>query len=111
MRGSAIDGIYGNIQANKELKIEAAYVYGISPNATIRSFQVGRSIGLFPKGLNVNGKPADYTNNLNSGGLGFIGIHYKPFKALKLQLWDQYVDQKYIQHGITAGRLYPIIGQ
>ncbi len=93
MRGSVVDGIYGNVQATEQLKIEAAYIYGISPNATIRWFHVGESIGLFPKGVNVNGKPADYTNNLHSNGLGFAGVNYKPLKRLQLQVWDQYVDQ------------------
>lgn len=93
MRGSAVDGIYGNVQATGKLKIEAAYLYGISPNATTRWFHVGESIGFFPKGVNADGKPANYTNNLHSDGLGFIGIHYKPVKKFQLQVWDQYVDQ------------------
>ncbi|MBS1772211.1 MAG: hypothetical protein JST82_05080 [Bacteroidetes bacterium] len=93
MRGSAVDGLYGSIYCSKKLQIEAAYIYGISANATTRWFHIGESIGVFPKGVNQDGSTSAYNSNTNSDGLGFIGIKYSLLKNLKLQLWNQYVDQ------------------
>lgn len=93
MRSSVVDGMYSHLVVNDNLLIEAAYIYGISASATTNWGHVSESIGVFPNGVNVNGSPGDYANNLHGGGLAFLGVHGSVRKNMKFEVWNQYVHQ------------------
>lgn len=90
MRPTAAEGIWTEINAFKNLKLEGGYLYGISPRSTVRWFSAMGSVGVYPQGVNVSGTKSDYFGNLGGGGIGMAGISYRPAPGLKLQLWDLY---------------------
>jgi hypothetical protein len=48
-------------------------------------------MGIYPVGVDINGKPSQYKNNVESGGVGIIGAVYQK-KQWNIQLWDTYID-------------------
>ncbi|MBO9205263.1 MULTISPECIES: hypothetical protein [Niastella] len=55
-------------------------------------FSVAGSMGRYPQGTNIDGTKGNYLNNLQSKGVGLLGIHWQPGVNLHLQLWEQYAD-------------------
>ena len=42
----------------KNTKIQLEYVFRISPRSTVEWFRVGESIGIYPVGVGLDGKPS-----------------------------------------------------
>ncbi len=92
MRPTAESGVWAEINALKNTKIETGFLWKISPRSTVEWFGIGESIGLYPKGLNPDGTGSGYPENLESMGIGLLGITRQWGKHTKVQVWDQYVD-------------------
>jgi hypothetical protein len=93
MRPTAVEGLWADINLPFQLKIEAGYLYGISPRSTMRWFKPGESIGLYPQGLATTGRKANYRDNLKSSAIALLGLTYSRGPNWKWQLWNLYADQ------------------
>ena len=92
MRPTAEAGVWLETEALPHTRIEGGWLWKISPRSTVRWYDIGESIGLYPKGLNPDGTGSGYPTHLKSAGIGLLGITRHWGKRAKLQLWDQYVD-------------------
>ncbi|WP_290711993.1 OprD family outer membrane porin, partial [Flavihumibacter sp. CACIAM 22H1] len=92
MRATGIDGLLLKWKTGKTGSLQAAYLWQISPRSTVRWFSIGESIGVYPMGQTVSGKPGDYQHNLQSKGVLITGWEQKIKKALTLQLWNQFTE-------------------
>ena len=91
MRPTAVDAAWLQLKKGK-LGFEGGWIYGISPRSTTKWYSVGRSVGLYPQGINPDGSKANYFKNLKTGGIALAGLSYAPIKSINLQLWEQYVE-------------------
>lgn len=92
MRPTVESGLWLESSTIKNTKIEAGWLWQISPRSTVRWYGIGESIGLYPKGLNPDGTGSGYPENLKSAGIGLLGITRQFGQKTKLQVWNQYVD-------------------
>lgn len=90
MHPTEVQGFWSEINELKNIKIEAGYIFGISPRSTVKWYKVDESIGIYPVGVDESGSKSEYAGNLESKGIILAGITFKPLKHLKLQLWNQY---------------------
>ncbi|MBA4850969.1 OprD family outer membrane porin [Emticicia sp. BO119] len=91
MRPTFVESAVVDLNEWKNLKIYGAYIWQMSPRSTIRWFNIGESIGLYPVGVGVTGESSKYKNNTSSSGIGIAGISYQN-KRWNIQLWNNYVD-------------------
>ncbi len=92
MRPTAESGVWLQVNELKNTKIEGGFLWRISPRSTVRWYNIGESVGLYPKGLNPDGTGSGYPENLKSAGIGLLGITRQWGKNATIQVWDQYVD-------------------
>ena len=92
MRPTEVSGLYGEINHNKNTKIEGGYLYQLSPRSTIKWYKTGESIGLYPSGVNTEGTKSDYAGNLESKGIAMLGVTQKFGKKLSIKAWDLFVE-------------------
>ncbi len=92
MRPTEVEGLWAEINGNKKIKLQAGYLYGISPRSSVKWYKVDESIGVYPVGVNENGTKSGYTGNVNSKGIILAGFTYQQNKNLKFQLWNQYTE-------------------
>ena len=86
-----VEGLY--IQKNeKSWSMELGYLYQIAPRGVSKWYTVARSIGVYPQGVQPNGKPSQYAGNIHSNGLGLIGLQTKLLKNLLIKTHDLWVD-------------------
>ncbi len=108
MRPTAESGAWLEISELKNTKIEGGYLWKISPRSTVEWFGVGESIGLYPKGLNPDGTGSGYPENLESMGIGMLGITRQWGKRTKIQVWDQYVENIFNTAFVQADHTHPL---
>ncbi|MEY3240247.1 MAG: hypothetical protein RIR11_1685 [Bacteroidota bacterium] len=92
MRPTGVEGIWAQIDEIKNTKIEGGWLYSISPRGTTEWYSVGESIGLYPVGVNAEGIKSGYAGQLESKGVGMLGISIKANEILKLQAWEVYAE-------------------
>jgi hypothetical protein len=92
MRPTGVEGIWFDVNEIKDTKIEGGWLYDISPRGTVRWFNTGQSIGVYPAGVNPDGTKSGYKNNIESKGIAMLGVTTTFNKNLKLQLWDMFTE-------------------
>jgi hypothetical protein len=88
MRPTEVSALWSHIQMSSKLKLEGGFILQISPRSTLEYMSIARSIGVYPSGLNIDGKPSNYKDNLSSKGIFHLGINAKVSKKINVQLWD-----------------------
>lgn len=92
LRPTAQQGIWAEINELKKFSFSGGWLSAMSPRSIIGWYTVAESFGLYPMGLNVDGKRADYKNNITSGGVGLLNIVYRPVTPLRLSFWNTMIE-------------------
>ncbi len=92
MRPTFVEGAWLNTNL-KKVKLDAGLLWGISPRSTVRWFNIGSSIGIYPQGVNEAGNPSDYKGYISSRFIGLVGIQFVVNPKLKWQVWNQLTDR------------------
>ncbi|MHA8061127.1 OprD family outer membrane porin [Aquirufa beregesia] len=93
LRPTAVSGIWVDWNNISNTKIEGGFLQAISPRSTTQWFGIGESLGIYPQGLNPDGSKSNYLGNINSQGIGILGITLKQMKPWSIQAWNMYVDR------------------
>lgn len=91
MRPTGVEGIWSHSAIGKA-KFEAGVLWGMSPRSTVKWFNIGHSIGVYPQGVNENGQPSNYKDHLESKAIILAGITHQFKSGLKIQAWEQLTD-------------------
>lgn len=92
MRPTEVQGIWVKFNGSSSTKVEGGFLYKISPRSTVKWYTTGESIGIYATGVNANGSKAQYAGNVASTGIALFGISRAITTNLKIQLWEQYVE-------------------
>ena len=108
MRPTEVNGIWIDFNEIKKTKINLGYLYGISPRSTLKYFEVGESVGIYPTGINPDGTKSGYAGNLDSKGIYIVGIQNESIKNLKTLLWNQYAENMFNSALFQMDYKYPL---
>ncbi len=89
---TCVSGVWLNINHFKKMGIEGGWLNGISPRGTMKTYNPGASIGLYPSGINIDGSKSNYSNHIQSAGIGLLGVNYTIYSKLNLQLWNLFAE-------------------
>jgi len=92
MSPTFVQGLYGNLQLSKQWNMEGGWLNRMAPRSTSRWFGVGESMGYYPQGLIETGQPANYFSNIQSAGIGILGIHFRPNTKVNVSAWNHLVE-------------------
>jgi hypothetical protein len=92
MRPTGVEGAWMDINDFHKLKIEGGWIYAISPRSTTKWYYVGESLGVYPSGVNIDGKRSDYFENIKSQGVGMLGLTYDAKKWMKIKVWNMHFE-------------------
>lgn len=91
MRPTVEEGAWAEIQEIKNVKIQAGWLWKMLPVSVSSWYSVAKSVGLYSQGVDATGHANQYRNNVNSSGIGMIGVLYSK-KNISLQFWDVYAE-------------------
>lgn len=92
MRPTAEQGLWIDMQDIPRLKLQAGWLTGISPRGTIRWFKADESIGIYSSGQTTDGRRSNYKGNLQSSGIGVVGLQYLLKPTWTLQAWEYFAE-------------------
>jgi hypothetical protein len=92
MTSSMMEGIYSDFNQIKNLHLEGGWLYRSSPRSTFKWLSIANSIGTYPMGLGIDGKKANYLENITSKGLFMLGGNYNFNKSTKLSAWNYLIE-------------------
>lgn len=95
MRPTEVDGLYSDFFVGQKWRLEAGWLYGISPRSTVRWYSVARSIGINSQGVNLDRSSGQYRNNILSKGIGLFGVTYNHSEHLTLTGYNQVVENMF----------------
>lgn len=93
MRPSGVEGIWFELNELKKVKLSGGFIWSFSPRSTTEWYKGGKSIGVYPVGVDARGEKSNYAGNVVSSGVGVLGISFKPKPNLKIQVWDFYIER------------------
>jgi hypothetical protein len=108
MRPTAEAGAWLEFNQWKNTRVEGGWLWRISPRSTVRWYGVGESIGIYPRGLNPDGTGSGYPENLESKGVGLLGVSRQLGANTKIQLWNQYVQNIFNTAFVQADYTRPL---
>jgi len=95
---------YQRNQQNSQL--QAGIITRIAARSTARFYPIGRSIGTYPVGRTVDGKPASYAGNTQSDFVAVLG-GTRGFTSGKIEAWAYYTHNlfamTYLKPSLTLG--------
>lgn len=91
MRPTLVEAAVLDLHEHKNFGLHGEYIWRISPRSTVRWFDVSESIGIYPSGINIDGKPSNYKGNLKSEGI-FIGGATFQKNRWNFQLWNTLIE-------------------
>jgi hypothetical protein len=91
MRPTEVQGVWGQYN-KKRNKFYAGWLNQFSPGGTVAWFKANESIGVFSTGVNIDGAKSGYKNQLSTAGVGLTGAELGLTKSIKLQVWNQFVE-------------------
>lgn len=92
MRPTGVEGLMFEINEIKKTKIEGGVLYAFSPRGTVKWYDAGKSIGVYPVGVNTNGVKSGYAGNTSSKAVALLGITHKLHEKVTIQLWDFFTE-------------------
>ena len=91
MRPTGEQGLWTQWEPSENWKLQGGWLYKMSPRGTVRWYGIAESMGLYPAGLNVDGRPSAYPSNIKSRGIGILVVQYQS-REFQLQAWEHLVD-------------------
>lgn len=108
MRPTEVEGIWAESQGQKNTRIRLGILWGISPRSTVKWYNIGESIGIYPGGVNEEGARSAYAGQLRSKGILLTGISHTFHKHLQLQVWNQFTENIFNSALLQADYEYPL---
>ena len=95
MSPTTVEGFWTEINEIKKLKLQLGWLGKLSPRGTTSWYKPGQSIGIYPSGVNTDGTKSDYTNNVESSGVGIFQVNGIITKQLKVQASNLFAENIY----------------
>lgn len=107
MRPTAVEGVWAEINEIKGIKIEAGWLYGISPRSTTKWYSIGETIGIYPSGLNPDGTPSLYGGQIDSKGVALLGLNTAITKQVQIIAWNMLTENVFNTALLQTDLSYP----
>lgn len=95
MRPTGVNGLWMQLDNGKHWKVEGGLIHRVSPRSTVQWYGIGESMGLYPVGVDITGKPSGYAGQLSSNVMSLLGIEYKEKESVTLRAWHHWVQGIY----------------
>jgi hypothetical protein len=117
MRPTAVEGLWMESSINKNHQVQLGWINAIAPRSTSIWYGVGESFGVFPSGVDINGKKSNYANNVITKGVLLADYQVKFDFPLTINIWNMWVEsvmnntmmQAESEHKMLSGKLYTSI--
>lgn len=76
------------VHRTARVRFDAGFLYALSPRSTAGWYAAEKSIGLYPVGVDVQGRPSRYAGNISSPGIGLVGAQWSAPGKVTVTGWE-----------------------
>lgn len=87
-----VQGLWYTYKPNSNNTFQIGLLNSIAPRSTGGFFGIGESIGTYPVGRSISGKPSVYAGNTSSDYIMLFNSNISLSDALQLDFWNYFVD-------------------
>lgn len=88
MRPTIEEGVWVNINESSKFGANGGWFWEVSPRSTVQWFSMGKSMGINPSGVNIDGTKSHYHEEVLTNGMAIGNIYFKPNNQLKINVWN-----------------------
>ena len=92
MRPTSEEGVWLSVLESKKIGFNGGWIWEISPRSTVEWFSLANSMGVYPSGVGVDGKKANYFENVESAGMAIANVYFNPTEKIKINVWNGFLD-------------------
>ncbi|MBC2840567.1 hypothetical protein H7F20_14590 [Robiginitalea sp. SC105] len=89
---SLVQGLWYRYRPEPGRQLQLGVINRMAPRSTVEFLKIGESIGPYPAGRGVDGGPARYPGNTDSGYVVLFNADVEITPAVRVNLWNQYTD-------------------
>lgn len=93
MRPTLEEGTWLKLKLSEKIQFEGGYIWSVSPRSTVEWYSLKESIGIYGQGVNSKGKPSNYLDHIDAGGLFLGNLKLKLTKGLSFNIWNAYFEK------------------
>ena len=108
MRATGVEGAWLEMGQINSTRIEGGWLYAVSPRSTVKWYNAGQSIGIYPGGVNPDGTASSYAHHIKSNGIAVTGITTIIKKQLTLQVWNLWAENVFNTTLVQAEWRWPL---
>ncbi|HRO98592.1 MAG TPA: hypothetical protein PLN54_04100 [Flavobacteriales bacterium] len=91
MHPGLAEGLWGLHKSRQGIRVEGGWIYRMAPRSTANWYTVEQSMGLYPTGLGVDGRPSRYPGQVTTPGIVMAGIGIPLKNKLNISGWNMAV--------------------
>lgn len=93
MRPTVAEGLWLEFKELKKLTVSGGWIWSVSPRSTVRWYSISNSMGVYPTGVDSEGKKSAYKGNIEgNSGIGIVNLLYKPGERSSISVWNGYLE-------------------
>ncbi|MDX1955801.1 MAG: OprD family outer membrane porin [Chitinophagaceae bacterium] len=92
MRPTEVSGVWAETKVGSNTRLQAGFLYKVSPRSTVNWYDIGSSIGVYPTGVNPNGQRSGYAGEIKSKGILLLGLNHKWPGGTQVKIWNQFTE-------------------
>ncbi|MDP2386580.1 MAG: OprD family outer membrane porin [Bacteroidota bacterium] len=93
MRPTVEEGAWLSIKESNKIGFNGGWIWEVSPRSTVNWFSMANSMGVYPMGVNANGKKSAYRGNIDgNSGMAIANVYFNPTRHFKINFWDAYLE-------------------
>ncbi|WP_234462352.1 porin [Adhaeribacter terrigena] len=92
MKPYSVQGISLEIPVKQNGRFSLAWLDHFSPRSTVSWYQAGESIGIYPVGVDENGRQTGYKSQVQTTGIAVAGFQWQKTGLLKSETWNYWIE-------------------
>lgn len=92
MKPYAFQGIWLDMREIPKTTLRLGWLDHMSPRSTVHWYKAGESIGIYGMGRNADGSPSQYADQVQTKGVGVMGLEGKWLPNVHFQAWDYLIE-------------------
>lgn len=93
MRPTIEEGVWLEFHESSKIGFNVGWIWDVSPRSTVKWYSINHSIGIYPSGVNTEGKKSDYYRNIEgNSGFGIANVYWKPSKKFQFNVWNGFME-------------------
>mgnify|MGYP001213458199 CR=1 FL=1 len=91
MHTGLVEGLWGTHKRKNGLRLDGGFIYRMAPRSTAAWYSVERTIGLYPTGIGVDGRPSRYAGNTTTPVIAMAGVTAPLKQKITITGWNMLV--------------------